>query len=1331
MAYLHEKKTEKIMDFNAASPSGKGIEKIKKAGFLCVCCALAMLVLAVSGSFARGEGMRKLTLMIYMCGSNLESHYGSATGDILEMIENSPASRDVSVLVMAGGSDVTGGSGYFQSENTSIYEIGNGRIRLLWQADEAMNMGEAETLRCLLDYGRGNRPAENYALILWDHGGGPLEGVCWDETHGMDCLSLGEVTEALEAGAEQKLSWIGFDACLMGCLEVAGQMAPYADYMIASQETEPAWGWNYAFLREIATDTDGAATGRRIVDAYFEGQQDSGEILTMACVDLRRVQKTIDALDPVFIPIEQRLGPEQYIALSGLRMSTCGFGKADPGMSSTGFDLVDLRDLVSRLEENDATENLLELLEQTVVYSRANEEGAGGLSLYHPYVNKTSFRDPWKETYLSLPFSSGYQQYVTAFGDMLTGEALFRWMDLFARATGRNAAGEYTFDMELTSEQAENLVSAQALILRDNMDSRLDKHIVLLATCPAELGADGVVRASWDGQCLFVEKEDGNPEGPIPIMQTDDGRVNTVLAYYVYSYDISDGDLVLYEMDAADRNEYPQIKRIRTKDEATGSFSSRTRFSEEEYRTLMIYNFQRSFPKIGANQTLPEYIFWENSEGVYANTVSLPNAWRFRFQQEDSGAQMYVIFRLVDSQQNVICSLPAAIPNEYRQEIPSVSGAVEGDGFRLEMNCVMNVSGDQPGLETAWSFEDREEEDLYGLIRQLTINDVRLPEDCYISFSAKGGQKALDFYRLGKYDTAGLDRLESITGVMSLTRAGKEAEEIPFCFTFDGVDLTPLQPDEPALAEAETDGTRYTLLGINPDAEYGWELTLCVENMTDEEIRVEKTALINGIAAWDLDIKALPAGYSKICHVSVHNTAFGGFFQMPGLPSYAVLDAEINLLQAMGETEMRQLCLISEGEKHATVRTELTPESPIPLGASRPQEEIVGVPTVQLPEDLPDPSLSSLLVLRENNVYRVLLRRVICGEKQICLSLEMANDSDLWLEMGSGDCAINGVPVNSDLSMAILPPHSRRVICMHLSGEALEIPGTAVTEIALSFYDRVREKDPEAGVLTVTDPFLTGEESWLNSERFAGETVRGMDVNLEAELHPQLIRAEMKIPESAASWRRTVTVDLAPEELSRLESGRIALVRPRAEKYLEVLTLQDWTKEQIQTGSFVHPGLIPTVAGHEEIGVWTFFSLSETGVFASVNTDFDVMTGDFDFFTTDEILWMLDWETNRAVVTRAAEKDASYGYQSDLRMAGILPLELLPAEDAEGRWVHLSAMDMRKGGEWYSSRPRFELEGKPIQLALRPPEAGEELYYLVSVTAEDGRSWSLPPIPYE
>ena len=219
---------------------------MKRIAERCVLCVLIkMLLMAWAGGLAGGEDARKLTVMVYLCGSNLESRYGSATEDILEMIDASPADfREVSVLVMTGGSAIRGEDRFFQAGNTCIYEIGNGRIRRMWQAETEMNMGEAGTLRRLLEYGQETRPAENYALILWDHGGGPLEGVCRDENYGMDALSLGEIAEALEGWTEKKLSWIGFDACLMGSLEVAGQMAPYAEYMIASQETEPAWGWN-------------------------------------------------------------------------------------------------------------------------------------------------------------------------------------------------------------------------------------------------------------------------------------------------------------------------------------------------------------------------------------------------------------------------------------------------------------------------------------------------------------------------------------------------------------------------------------------------------------------------------------------------------------------------------------------------------------------------------------------------------------------------------------------------------------------------------------------------------------------------------------------------------------------------------------------------------------------------------------------------------------------------------------------------------------------------------------------------------------------------------
>ena len=59
----------------------------------CFPVILAVLMLIVLLPLrALGEGGKKLTLMVYMCGSNLESGYGSATADIQEMLGH----RDIS-----------------------------------------------------------------------------------------------------------------------------------------------------------------------------------------------------------------------------------------------------------------------------------------------------------------------------------------------------------------------------------------------------------------------------------------------------------------------------------------------------------------------------------------------------------------------------------------------------------------------------------------------------------------------------------------------------------------------------------------------------------------------------------------------------------------------------------------------------------------------------------------------------------------------------------------------------------------------------------------------------------------------------------------------------------------------------------------------------------------------------------------------------------------------------------------------------------------------------------------------------------------------------------
>ena len=220
-----------------------GCMLMKKAWIFLLLMLVAFLP-AICGHAAAED--RKLTLMIYMCGSNLESEYGSASADIREIESSGFAKDDITVLVMMGGSKTWQINP--DSDETVIMEIAAGRHRIVWRSGQ-LNMGSEETLTKLLDFGADKYPADDYALILWDHGGGPLEGVCWDELFSMDSLTLEELTGGIRSAyLMKKLCWIGFDACLMGSAEVASAVAPYAEYMIASQETEPAAGLLTAIL---------------------------------------------------------------------------------------------------------------------------------------------------------------------------------------------------------------------------------------------------------------------------------------------------------------------------------------------------------------------------------------------------------------------------------------------------------------------------------------------------------------------------------------------------------------------------------------------------------------------------------------------------------------------------------------------------------------------------------------------------------------------------------------------------------------------------------------------------------------------------------------------------------------------------------------------------------------------------------------------------------------------------------------------------------------------------------------------------------------------------
>lgn len=58
----------------------------------------------------------------------------------------------------------------------------------------------------------------------------------------------------------------------MATLETAAAIAPYGNYMVASEEYEPGGGWDYLAYPQFIADNpgaDGLAVGTAICDSYY------------------------------------------------------------------------------------------------------------------------------------------------------------------------------------------------------------------------------------------------------------------------------------------------------------------------------------------------------------------------------------------------------------------------------------------------------------------------------------------------------------------------------------------------------------------------------------------------------------------------------------------------------------------------------------------------------------------------------------------------------------------------------------------------------------------------------------------------------------------------------------------------------------------------------------------------------------------------------------------------------------------------------------------------------------------------------------------------------
>ncbi len=196
--------------------------------------------------------------MMYICGSDLESDYSLATEDIKEILKVSGQPDNVNIIIETGGATSWDSTYGISSSKLGRYHVEN---RSLVQDTQLSNasMGSSSTFQSFLNWGINSYPAEKYGVILWNHGGG-IYGVCSDDNYDYDTLLHEEAATALENvfnsnNLTSKLEWIGYDACLMSVAEVADFNSDYFNYMVASEETEPGYGWDYdAWLPTLYAD---------------------------------------------------------------------------------------------------------------------------------------------------------------------------------------------------------------------------------------------------------------------------------------------------------------------------------------------------------------------------------------------------------------------------------------------------------------------------------------------------------------------------------------------------------------------------------------------------------------------------------------------------------------------------------------------------------------------------------------------------------------------------------------------------------------------------------------------------------------------------------------------------------------------------------------------------------------------------------------------------------------------------------------------------------------------------------------------------------------------
>ena len=443
-----------------------GLNKKQKGIIISLMCTAIILLgtlLAINLTNA-ANGKAKKTIMIYMVGSNLESDHAIATAEIAAINPNLVDLESTNILLYTGGTSKW--HNFVSNKENAIYKLTENGFEKL-ESYSKKNMGDPKIFENFLEYGYRNYPAKDYDLILYDHGGA-IQGAIYDDFTN-DNLSLSDFSEALSNSpfsSDNKLEVVIFRTCLNGTLEVANIFAPYADYLVASEEVTygDASIPMLDFLNNVEQDDDGVQIGRKFVDHYFEqlDYYDPRGTLgrTYGIIDLSKIKSVTDEFDSLVSSINLT---KDYNMVSWVRSSSFQYGDDDPS-----YDMIDLYTFAQELQKKSTVnaDKLLKAIDNAIIYTNGNMSASKGLSIYLPFNGDDDVQKMFIDVYKGLPFLSGYYSFMNKFHTIHSGNRIPAFSVMNNKLTTSNK--EVT--ISLSDEQLKSYSSATYNVLKKSIE---------------------------------------------------------------------------------------------------------------------------------------------------------------------------------------------------------------------------------------------------------------------------------------------------------------------------------------------------------------------------------------------------------------------------------------------------------------------------------------------------------------------------------------------------------------------------------------------------------------------------------------------------------------------------------------------------------------------------------------------------------------------------------------------------------------------------------------------------------------------------------------------